>query len=140
MEIMQARAMIESEAARVAAEQASEDDLHALAALLTQMERATNFHDYLTADMNFHRRVGQATRNSVVAYIIDNLVNLLEEAMRQSHGVELPGMAEGNATHREIFQAIQARTPEAAYDAMRRHLRFSVELWQAVIALGTVNQ
>ncbi|MCE7982825.1 MAG: FadR family transcriptional regulator [Caldilinea sp. CFX5] len=140
MEIMQARTMIEAEAARVAADQATDEDLQALSALLTQMEKAATFHDYLTADMNFHRRIGQATQNTIVAYIINNLIDLLEEAMRQSHGVDLPAMSEGNATHREIYLALKDRAPATANDAMRRHLEFSVELWQAVIALGAATQ
>jgi GntR family transcriptional repressor for pyruvate dehydrogenase complex len=137
MEVMQARAMIEGETARVAAEQATVDDLRGLADLLAQMENAATVHDYLAADMNFHRRIGQATQNTIVAYIINNLIDLLEEAMRESHGVDLPTMSEGNATHREIYVALQARNPVAANEAMRRHLQFSAEVWQAVIALGT---
>ena len=48
--------------------------------------------------------------------------------------------AEDKATHRAVYAAIEQHKPVEAMDAMRQHLHFSAELWQAVISLGTVTQ
>ena len=140
VEIMEARRMIEGEAARSAAERATAEDLRAMAHALDQMEHAATFHDYLAADMQFHRLVGQATHNTIMARIVANLIDLLEEVLRETQGDQLRTSAEGKATHRAVFAAIEQRTPLAAGDAMRQHLSFASELWQAVISLGSVAQ
>ncbi|CAN5516368.1 FadR/GntR family transcriptional regulator [soil metagenome] len=140
VEILEARLMIEGEAARVAAERATDEDLSALLAALERMERAVTFPNYLTADMQFHRLVGQATHNTIVARIVANQIDLLEEVLRETQGDQLLTSAEDKATHRAVYAAIEQHKPVEAMDAMRQHLHFSAELWQAVISLGTVTQ
>lgn len=138
VEILEARRMIESEAAHVAAERATVDDLAAIAAELEAMACATNFHAYLKADMQFHRAVGQATHNTIITRIINNLLDLLEEVLREAHGDQLMTSAEGNSTHHAVFAALQARDPTGAATAMAQHIAFATELWQAIISLSTV--
>lgn len=140
VELLEARRMIETEAARTAAEQATEEEQAALARDIARMAVATTFFEYLEADMRFHRLVAQATHNTVVASIVAHLVDLLEEVLREANTDALAMTAEGNGTHQEVLAAIQQRAPEAAADAMRRHLRFATELWQAVISLSTAGQ
>lgn len=138
VEIMGARLMIESEAARAAAEHASESEIAALEAALLRMEAATQeFPIYLAADMQFHRLVGQATGNAIVAQITETLITMLEEALREGHGDQLPTSAEGMGTHRDVYQAIVRRQPDAAADAMRRHLQFSAEVWRTLVMLSS---
>lgn len=139
MEILEARCMIEGEAARAAAERATPADHAAIEAELRTMERAANFNDYLVADMNFHRLVGRATHNTVVAQIVVNLIDLLEQVLQESGSDELRTSAEGNGTHREVLHAIQRGDGAAAAAAMQAHIRFATELWRAVISLGTVT-
>ena len=110
-----------------------------MAAELLKMDRAANFPEYLAADMNFHRLVGQATHNTIVAQIVVNLIDLLEQVLRDSGSNTLITRAEGDGTHRAVFQAIQHGNADAAASAMRDHIRFSMELWQAVISLGSAT-
>jgi DNA-binding FadR family transcriptional regulator len=86
--------------------------------------------------MQFHRLIGRATHNAIVVHITDTLIGMLEEALREGHGDQLPMFAEGSATHREVYDAIVRRDGEAAADAMRRHLQFTSELWQTVVSLS----
>lgn len=138
VEILEARRMIESEAARAAAERATVADLAAIGAELDTMAGATDFQAYLKADMQFHRAIGQATHNTIVTRIINNLLDLLEEVLREAHGDELMTSAEGNSTHRAVYAALQARDPAGAATAMAQHITFATELWQAIISLSTV--
>jgi DNA-binding FadR family transcriptional regulator len=102
------------------------------------MAHAANFHAYLKADMQFHRAVGQATHNTIITRIIDNLLDLLEEVLREAHGDQLMTSAEGNSTHHAVFAALQERDPASAATAMAQHITFATELWQAIISLSTV--
>jgi GntR family transcriptional repressor for pyruvate dehydrogenase complex len=139
IEIIGARQVIEVESARVGAQHATGEEFAALAAQLRRMEASKdNFPTYLAADMEFHRVVGRATHNAIVARITETLLDLLEQTLHEGHGDQIPMFAEGSATHTEVFHAIERRDPDAAADAMRRHLQFTAELWQTVVSLGAV--
>lgn len=140
VEILEARRMIETEAARTAAERATVEEQNALAVEIAHMQCATTFFEYLAADMQFHRLVAQASHNTVVARMVAGLVDILEEVLQEAHTDALAMTAEGNGTHQDVLTAIQRNDPDAAADAMRRHLRFSTELWQAVISLSAASQ
>jgi GntR family transcriptional repressor for pyruvate dehydrogenase complex len=141
MEVMDARRMLEVEAVRSAAERANDDDLRALELQVQRMETSigNNPVDYLTADMNFHRLIGRATHNELVAHIIANLIDMLEESLRQMDRIPQCTLTERRATHREISEAIAKHDPKAAADAMSRHQQEAAELWKAVISLRTVS-
>jgi GntR family transcriptional regulator, transcriptional repressor for pyruvate dehydrogenase complex len=140
IEIMDARRMFEVEAARAAAIRATPADLQALEIEVQRMEATAEKQprEYLAADMNFHRLVGQATQNALAAQIIINLIDMLEEVLLEIEDIPLYMIAERNATHREMLDALTQRNPEAAASAMHRHQQFAGELWQAVISLGMV--
>ena len=92
-------------------------------------------HAYLKADFNFHRRIGEASHNAIISQFVSNLVDLLEEVLRESQSDSLPPQAEGGGTHQAIYNAIARRDADAAGDLMRDHIQFSSEVWQTVISL-----
>jgi GntR family transcriptional regulator, transcriptional repressor for pyruvate dehydrogenase complex len=137
VEIIEARQMLEVEAARKAALHAAPAEIAAMETALQHMEASVqNFPAYLAADMHFHRLIGQATHNPIVAQITDTLITLLEEALHEGHADQLPTFAEGSGTHREVFDAIARGDGEAAAEGMRRHLQFTSDLWQTVVSLS----
>lgn len=139
VEVLAARQMIEVEAARVAAERAEPADAAAIEAELVRMESSgDSVHEYLAADMNFHRLVAAATHNSIVAGIVANLIDMLEAVLREAHADQITSVAEEGATHRDIYTGIAGRDPALAANAMREHLRFSTEVWATVTSLGGV--
>lgn len=135
MEIMGARQIIEVESAYVAAERADANDLSALNDTLRRMETTDDVQVYLAADMEFHRCLGRATHNGVIANITKHLMDFLQEVLAETHGDQLMTTAEGVGTHRSVYQAVARRDGPAAAAAMRTHLRFSAELWQTIISL-----
>lgn len=136
LEILDARRIIETEAARVAAERHTDDDLQRLQDELAAMDAAgSDFRAYLKADMNFHRRIGEACHNSILADVLNNLIDLLENVLDEADSTELPTGAEGTGTHQAIYKAIAEGDAAAAGEIMRDHVHFTAELWRAVIAL-----
>ena len=90
---------------------------------------------YLKADFNFHRRIGEASHNAIISQFVSNLIDLLEEVLRESHSDSLPAQAEGGGSHQAIYNAIAKGDAEAAGDLMRDHIQFSSEVWQTMITL-----
>lgn len=136
MELLDARKMIEVEAARAAAERATRAEIGLIETELETMQaNVDSVQAYLKADFNFHRRIGEASHNAIISQFVSNLIDLLEEVLRESHSDSLPAQAEGGGTHQAIYDAIAKGDAEAAGDLMRDHIQFSSEVWQTVITL-----
>ena len=136
IELLDARKMIEAEAARAAAGRASPDDINGIEAELktmhANMDRVTA---YLKADFNFHRLIGEASHNAIISQFVSNLIDMLEEVLQETHSASLPAQAEGGGTHQAIFDAIARGDADGAAVLMRDHIQFSSEVWQTVISL-----
>lgn len=138
VELLQARQMIEAEAARFAARRAEPADLAAILAEVDRMEASSDdVYAYLAADMRFHRHVAAATHNAIAAGLIANLIDALEEVLGELRADQIATVAEGTATHRDIYAALAAADADAAHHRMREHLQFSTDLWTAVASFAS---
>lgn len=127
-ELLEARAVLEGEAAALAAQHITAEVLDQLDALLHEM-KAENARDVVMsedADQRFHLTIAQATNNSAMQHVVEELwrarnhslesVKFLEKA--RAEGIK-PRIDE----HAAIVDALRARDPQAARNAMRAHLR-----------------
>jgi GntR family transcriptional repressor for pyruvate dehydrogenase complex len=117
-----ARRLFETGVAARAAERIDDAGIASLAAALEANRAAIGsqgrFHD---TDFLFHRQIAVAARNPVFLAVTESIVTwLLEQRHRTAQTTEHAEVA--YAAHREIFDAIAARRPAAASDAMDRHL------------------
>jgi DNA-binding FadR family transcriptional regulator len=137
---LECRRLLEIEAAGLAAQRATAQDLMALSAALERMTATAveapgspsaeeRFHE---ADVAFHRALIQATGNRALGRMTEPVHGALAAARRPlarpEHRLErsLP-------EHREILAAVAARDPVRAREAMRAHL-LTVERYLAEYA------
>ena len=130
-ELTEARRLFEGEAAALAATTISDDRLEELERIVAEMvdENARKQPEW-TADKRFHIAIARATRNTAIATVIENLLDvrhksplcvyMLERARRV--GVQ-PRVSE----HRRIVDALRKHDPKAARNAMRDHLARVIE-------------
>lgn len=126
-ELLEARRAIESEACALAAVRITDEELSQLRLLLAEMQ-TENAHDVTLsedADRRFHMLIAESTKNSAMSAA----VQMLWEARARSPQYQLlsakalaAGVAPRIDEHAEIVAALEARKPEAARQAMRRHL------------------
>jgi DNA-binding FadR family transcriptional regulator len=122
------RMLLEPEIAARAALMASEGQT---ARMEEAVERMGDLEDdpeaYLEVDLAFHRELAAATNNVVLAFVLDSVRELLRVSRRVTGQVEaLPGATQA---HRQIIDAVAAREPEAARQAMRAHLLTVTRVW-----------
>lgn len=142
---LECRRLLEIEAAGLAAQRATAQDLMALSEALERMTATAveapgspsaeeRFHE---ADVAFHRALIQATGNRALGRMTEPVHRALAAARRPlarpEHRLErsLP-------EHREILAAVAARDPVRAREAMRAHL-LTVERYLAEYAAGTTT-
>lgn len=130
-DVIEARVMLERHSARLAAAQATSDDIAALRETLDAMaDQATTRDDFNNLDTRFHVLIAEAGRNRLVA----DMTTSIREAMRTPilrsfrASASWPALAEGlNQGHRAILAAIEARDAEAAATAVETHIRYAYD-------------
>jgi DNA-binding FadR family transcriptional regulator len=127
-ELLEARALIEGEAAALAARNITDDDLDELTRLVAEMEEE-NARDVVMsedADRRFHMAIARATNNSAMEHAVESLWaarNRSLQSVRLLEKVRASGVKPRIDEHQAIVKALRSRDPKAARDAMRAHLR-----------------
>lgn len=134
VEILEARAALESLAVRSAALNASSDDITELRELLAQMKALLKAGDLLrVSDVNarLHRRLLEISRNRTAIRLTSTLNSQLVRF--QFRTILAPGRApQSLAEHTAVVDAVAAHDPDAAEQAMRAHLLRVVETIRAI--------
>jgi len=121
------RSAIEVQAARQAAEKASEMDVAELAALLKQLDdEDLPYAHALEIDFRFHRRLLSIAGNK----LMQNLMEVIYEFVLAQMARTTPSQKEnqlGRRLHNAILKAIRDHDPDAAESAMRKHMQAVVE-------------
>jgi GntR family transcriptional repressor for pyruvate dehydrogenase complex len=127
-EVMDARLMLETHAARMAASSASDADIRALVICAEDCERAGNVIDRARCDITFHGLLASSSHNTVIETMFASITGLTFELMLRSLN-DADVSARGLPFHKQILKAIQARDPDAAEAAMRGHLEIAAEMY-----------
>jgi DNA-binding FadR family transcriptional regulator len=130
--VVEFRIVLESCAARAAAERATDAD-HTVLVELTQAmsEQAMPFAHFREADQNFHLAIAQASGNALLGLTLEGARTTIERVMLQS----MPALgnwdsARGRvvAEHEAIRAAIEARDGERAASLMTAHIRSAADV------------
>ncbi|WP_313546243.1 FadR/GntR family transcriptional regulator [Leifsonia aquatica] len=122
--VIEARIAIESEAAALAAERRTPQELRALRRALdarSRLDRGLEAH--VDADTAFHRAIVAAAHNDILAELFDGFVPRLRQAMVEM--LRLRPLADEGAdhdAHRALLDAIADRDAVAASRLSRDHL------------------
>ena len=130
-ELTEARLMFEGEAAALAAVQASEAELAEIAGLVEAIARE-NLDPAGTdkADRAFHIAIARATRNAAVLETVTRFWDLRAtspEAALLHEKARTANVKPVVDEHKAVLEALRARDPAAAREAMRAHLTAVIE-------------
>lgn len=122
--LWEARSLLETGAAALAAERARPEQLARLAEEVAGLFASTHLPaGFLAHDIAFHRTLAEASRNPIVASLVE-----MVSALYYDQRLQTTAAATGEALrteaemHRRIYQAIRAHDPAAAGEAMGDHL------------------
>lgn len=121
-ELLEARTMLEPSIVAAAALNATEAELAEIGACLERA--AVSVRDpglFLAADLELHQKITAAAHNQIIGRFMETLSRL--GSASRSRTVSLQGMREQSLQDlKAIVAALLRRDPEAAADAMRKHL------------------
>jgi GntR family galactonate operon transcriptional repressor len=115
-ELTEMRVIVEPAAARLAAERASDADIEALSGAVDRMGSARDLAATVRADLDFHRLLMAATHNVFLTQVERIIAIGLAERDKLVHGSVDDDPV---PSHRAVLDAIAARDPEGAFNAMQ---------------------
>ncbi|MDR3590501.1 MAG: FadR/GntR family transcriptional regulator, partial [Negativicutes bacterium] len=122
-DLFEVREAIEIQAAKLAAQRRSKDDLDAMEDALLEMERNIVMKkDVKNASMRFHSALIAAAGNDVLIKVNDFLAELLRYSRQKSLN-EVSRQDVALTYHKRIFQAVKEQNAEKASVAMQEHLQ-----------------
>lgn len=121
-DIYQIRLLLEPVAVGRVAAGAREDTVIRAVKLLAAMESETDAGRWAALDSGFHRTLGESGNSPRLAALLENLRELSARYVQHSI-LAVPDRARAsNAEHEAIMRAVMKGDPDAAADAMFRHL------------------
>ena len=124
-QMFEARLVIESSVASLAAERATDEHIAELAEEVAEMYASLGDpQEYLIHDIRFHRTIARAAGNPILAALMETITaNLYEHRTRTV--VNSRDLKEAAEMHREIYRAIRSHNPPQAKHTMEQHLNLA---------------
>jgi GntR family transcriptional repressor for pyruvate dehydrogenase complex len=120
--MVEIREMLEPEIAALAAARVTGENLVALREAVEVMDGALDDASaFIEADLDFHLGLAEGTQNPLMLLLVDALIDLLRELRVRTSRAE-GALARAQQHHKRILKAVEAGEPQAAREAMRRHL------------------
>jgi DNA-binding FadR family transcriptional regulator len=128
-DLIEFRAILEGGAAALAAERATEAQIHHLESLVDEMEHEEDFAAWSEADTLFHLILADATRSHRLVTEVTELRSTSYHVSALWNPVPRSTMRLSNKGHREILRAVRARDSDTARIAMMDHIESTLAFW-----------
>lgn len=119
-DLLDARLLIEPEATRAAALNATEEDIQRLSDCIERSELATTDAERITSHIAFHNTIGSISANPFYAISIRSFMKFTALFLH-AVGEHNPDIHDGR-DHEGILLAIKSRNPSLAYEKMYVHI------------------
>ncbi|WP_446898406.1 FadR/GntR family transcriptional regulator [Clostridium sp. LBM24168] len=130
LETLEVRLGLEREAAQLAAERRTEDDLKEIKRCLNECKgelKRNNFFEFVKKDIAFHKSVVKTTHNNMFIELYTHITDALENninAILQSRNL----LHSENEIHTNLFEAIRIGDEQLAFDSVNKYLGEAKEL------------
>jgi GntR family transcriptional repressor for pyruvate dehydrogenase complex len=119
--VMDLRAAIEPPIAARAAQRRTSRDIDRVRGLIVTMEREMSVREAAELDVLFHQAIARATHNPLLLQLLAFASEWIDESRRE-RVLSRRRRAQSISAHRELLDRIEQKDPDAAADAMSRHI------------------
>ena len=133
--LTEARMAIEPFSVKLATERITEDSLEKVRQNIQEARECLdrkNKNDARLLDLEFHRLIAQASQNPVIFFMIDSIMDIMENNI-SSIPLSAKPVERTNQYHEEIYAALRDRDVRKTEELMLRHIQ---EIHDALEALG----
>jgi GntR family transcriptional repressor for pyruvate dehydrogenase complex len=127
LDLLEVRRALEVHIATLAARRATSSEIADMEMSINAMRASDHeFEAFHTADVRFHENLAAASGNRLLVFLIEAFAEPLRESRQRSfagHTARGGHVDDVIQQHQTILDAVKARNPKAAAQAMREHLR-----------------
>ncbi|WP_265820721.1 FadR/GntR family transcriptional regulator [Geovibrio ferrireducens] len=122
-DLMELRKILETWAARAAAERATDEEIEQLEEFLLEMEDSEKDYE---SDASFHALISYASHNVLIVHVMNTIYEWITKVTFEvrRHIRATGGTKEVDSLHRKIVDSIKSRNPEKAYEYMLEHMEY----------------
>ncbi|MBI3973283.1 MAG: FadR family transcriptional regulator [Chloroflexi bacterium] len=122
-EVMDARCLVESDLAGLAAARATDEEIDAIGRCLALMRSTpVDAVTFSSRDLDFHLAVARAAHNGLLFHVLSTLQQIVRVWIVETFRSDDAGFQEIIARHVAVYEAIRARNVQRAREAMTEHL------------------
>lgn len=124
-DLLEMRALLELDVISLVAEKISDESIRELERYVWQMQNPdASDSDFQKIDIQFHRRLAEATGNAILVELICSVRNVISEKQAETCKIQ-PIQKQVIASHNKLMDALRAHNTEQALAYMKEHLRIS---------------
>ena len=124
METLEVRLALEKEAAQLAAKRRTEEDIDKLQAAIAKCRDAAErrqLEDFITADIEFHKTIVQASKNQLLQDLYEHMTKPLYSSIKDLMAMDTQ-FCYDKEIHNELFKAIRDQDVEAAVNDVNEYI------------------
>lgn len=124
-ELSQARLLIEPEVFRLAASNATDEQLRALGQILEATDTARDIERHLELGFSFHRLVAKACGNVFYALLMDTIMDLMSSFLHNIPSNDIAAFVKlyDQESHTEVYKALADRDGDRAAAKIKNHIK-----------------
>ena len=121
--LMEARIMLEGEFARLAALNASQEEIYVIERVFNEIVKSKDLNSFVVKDLKFHLTIAKATHNPIMNGIMKIIGEMLYKETQKIIEISKDTRVNTIETTRNLVQAIKQRNAEQAKELMSEHIR-----------------
>jgi GntR family transcriptional regulator, transcriptional repressor for pyruvate dehydrogenase complex len=121
--LMEARIMLEGEFARLAALNASQEEIDVIEKVFNEIAKSKDLNSFVVKDLEFHLTIAKATHNPFMYGLMKIIGEMLYKETNRIIGKSRYTKENTIETTRDLVQAIKQRDAEKAKKLMGEHIR-----------------
>lgn len=121
--LMEARIMLEGEFARLAALNASQEEIDVIERVFNEIVKSKDLNSFVVKDLKFHLTIAKATHNPIMNGIMKIIVEMLYKETQKIIEISKDTRVNTIETARNLVQAIKQRNADQAKVLMSEHIR-----------------
>jgi len=120
--LMEARIMLEGEFARLAALNASQEEIDVIERVFNEIAKSKDINSFVVKDLKFHLTIAKATHNPIMNGIMKIIVEMLYKETQKIIEISKDTRVNTIETTRNLVQAIKQRNADQAKELMSEHI------------------
>ena len=121
--LMEARIMLEGEFARLAALNASQEEIDVIEKVFNEIASSKDLNTFFVKDLEFHLTIAKATHNPIMNGLMKIIGEMLYKETQKIIEISKDTRVNTIETTRDLVQAIKQRNAEQAKELMSKHIR-----------------